>query len=299
MKRLNYHHLYYFWRIAVVGKLTDVATELHISQSALSAQLKQFEDQVGLRLFTRQNRQLILTEEGKKVLDYAEDIFSTGNELEHWIKHGLESNQQRLSIGIMNNLSRNFIDTFIAPLLTMTSVSVSLETRGLDNLIKGLTEHTFDLALTNCVIASFDSHKLWQTQMVGQQPIAIVGPRRNAKKQHNTFPSAYDNQRWILPGKQTEIRSAFESWCAIHHYRADVQAETNDMAMLRLLARDSGAIAVLPPIVVKDEIAEGLLEVYEHIPNAFENFYAISANKKRVPALLNQLLQANMLLKHI
>lgn len=295
MKRINYHHLYYFWRIAVVGKLTDVAVELHISQSALSAQIKQLEEQIGSPLFIRQNRQLTLTDAGKKVLQYAQEIFTIGGELEHLIQKGIAPDTQHIAIGVLNNLSRNFVDDFISPLLKEPSITFRLDTRGLADLLKGLANHEFDLVLTNTTIASLDtdnlSHTLWQTQLVKQQPVAIVGPA--GQKPNDVFLNSYHDKMWVLPGRKTEIRSAFESWCAIQQFQPKIKAEADDMAMLRLLARDSGAVAVLPPVVVKDEITQGILEVYQPVPNTFENFYAISAKKKYTPSVIAQLLKAS------
>lgn len=292
MSRLNYRHLYYFWRVAVVGKLTEVADELHIAQSALSAQIKQLEDQIGLPLFHRQNRKLTLTDEGKKVLRYADEIFTVGNELEKLIKRGVPTETQHLSIGVLNNLSRNFIEGFVSPMLSMPQVSFSLEVRGLENLLKGLSNQDFDVILTNRTIASLDEQKLWKTQLVARQPIAVVGPA--TQKSKDRFPKGFEGSQWILPGPKTEIRSAFEAWCAVSNYQPDIKAEAGDMAMLRLLARDSGALAVLPPVVVKDEIALGTLEVYELIPNAFENFYAIANNKKYENSLISGLVKSGL-----
>ena len=82
MNRLNYHHLYYFWQVAKGGNLTETAQRLHISQSALSAQIKQLEHSMQVQLFSRQGRKLVLTDSGYQTLKYAEDIFSRGAELE-------------------------------------------------------------------------------------------------------------------------------------------------------------------------------------------------------------------------
>ncbi|MFC6440299.1 LysR family transcriptional regulator [Pseudobowmanella zhangzhouensis] len=92
MPRMNYHHLYYFWRVASAGNLTQVAKEIHLSQSALSAQLKQFQHNLDMELFEREGRKLVLTAEGRKVLEYAEDIFfpwgTTGTGGKKWLCTG-------------------------------------------------------------------------------------------------------------------------------------------------------------------------------------------------------------------
>ncbi|QIR15568.1 LysR family transcriptional regulator [Shewanella aestuarii] len=292
MSRLNYHHLYYFWRIAVVGNLTQVAKDLHISQSALSAQLKQFEHNMNVELFERKGRRLNLTVHGNRVLAYADDIFSKGEELESFLRNGCINEKQHLSIGVLTTLSRNFIESFISPLLANPQVSFTLTAQGISHLLNGLANHEFDLVLTNQAVNSVQSDPLWQSQQVSRQPLAIIGPKE--KMINQVFPHGYQNLRWVLPSKNTEIRAAFDELCATYQYQADVQAEADDMAMLRLLARDSGALAVLPAVVVKDEIEQGVLEVYQHLPDVYEYFYAITAQRKFVPQVLIDLLEQHI-----
>jgi LysR family transcriptional regulator, transcriptional activator of nhaA len=291
VSRINYHHLYYFWRVAVVGNLTQVARDLHISQSALSAQIKQLEHNMNVTLFERVGRGLVLNDTGKRVMAYADDIFSTGEELESFLKKGLVSQTQHISIGVLTTLSRNFVESFISPLLANPQVSFSLTTRGMSNLLVGLSNHEFDLVLTNRPVSLDSQDAQWQTTLVSRQPLAIVGPK--GKKITSHFPLGYENVRWVLPGKSTEIRAAFDLLCASWQYRPDIQAEADDMAMLRLLARDSGALAVLPPVVVKDEIEQGILADYQHLADAYEHFYAITAQRKFMPDVLVALLKSH------
>ncbi len=291
MQRLNYHHLYYFWRVALAGKLTEAAQDLRVSQSALSLQIRQLEVDLGDDLFARKGRNLILTEFGNKVLAYAQDIFAKGEELESMLRKGFKTHTEHLSIGVAANLSRNFVEGFIAPLLKIPNASFTLSTRSLSQLLSGLESHELDLALTNTAIHSDSSQSHWQSHLVGRQRLAIVGPHSSLID--SPFPLGYENTRWILPSKKTELRSAFDAYCARFPFYPEVQAEADDMAMLRLLARDSGSLAVLPPVVVKDEIEQKLLAEYQTLPNSFEHFYAITIERKFVKPLLLELLRKN------
>ncbi|MBM6550971.1 LysR family transcriptional regulator [Marinomonas ostreistagni] len=292
MARLNYHHLYYFWRVASIGHLTQAAEQLHVSQSALSSQIKQLENKIGQTLFEREGRRLVLTDVGKKVQLYAQDIFATGEELEQFLKSG-NTQHHHLNIGFETHLSRNFIEAFIAPLLDDASVSFSLYARNISDLMAGLSSHELDIALTNRALANDVQGVMWQNQLVARQSVAIVGP--SGAKPKTKFPEGYADKKWILPGHNMGIRSLFESFCTTHQYRADVKTEVDDMAMMRLLARDSGYLSVLPPVVVKDEIEMGRLEVYQELPQAYEHFYAISQPRKFVPEVLLHLLKQQQL----
>lgn len=288
MSRLNYHHLHYFWRVATLGNLTEAARQLHVSQSALSAQIRALEESMDTQLFERSGRRLRLTATGQRVLGYANDIFSRGEELESLLRHGIEPEYQQLRIGVLSTMSRNFIEGFIAPLINQPKVRFSLHARGMDNLLNGLATHQFDLILTNSNVAAEGQETLWQSQLLARQPLAVVGPPE--QKPEAEFPQGYEGRRWVLPASGTELRSAFDGFCSRWNYEPDVQAEADDMAMLRLLARDTGALTVLPTVVVKDEIAQGTLLEFMTLPNVFESFYAVTVKRQFVSPVLTGLL---------
>lgn len=293
MSRLNYHHLYYFWRVATDGNLTRVAQALHVSQSALSAQIRQLENTMDVTLFDRRGRGLVLTEAGQRVLAYAQDIFAKGEELEALLRQGVAPRVQGIRIGVLSTMSRNFVKALVAPLLQNAAVRLSLHSADLGSLLDGLAKHRVDLVLSNVNVVSdtgLDAprQQLWQSQLLARQPVSIVGPAHG--KPEKGFPKGYREQAWILPGRSSDIRTAFDGFCALWNLEPVVRAEADDMAMMRLLARDSGALSVLPPVVVRDEIQQGILVEYLELPNVFESFYAITVKRQFMPQALAELL---------
>lgn len=293
MGRLNYHHLYYFWQVATVGNLTQVAKNLHISQSALSSQIRHLEDAMDVKLFERRGRALVLTEIGQRTLAYAQDIFTRGQELEALLRQGVQPEVQALRIGVLSTMSRNFIEAFITPLLSNRQIKFSLHTKGLTNLLTGLGKHQFDVVLSNASVSRSEDmnspdEPLWQSQLLARQQVSIVGPP-DLMPQSN-FPDGYRDFAWVLPANPSEIRTAFDGFCARWLLEPHVQAESDDMAMLRLLARDTGALAVLPRVVVRDEIQQGSLVEYMAIPNLYESFYAITIKRRFSPPAITELL---------
>ena len=285
--RLNYRHLYYFWRVATEGNLTAVAKKLHVSQSALSSQIRQLEESTETQLFDRSGRRMTLTDAGQRVLGYANDIFAKGEELESMLRHGMEPEAQMLRIGMLSTLSRNFIDHLVTPLLIDRKIRFTLHANTLDGLLDGLARHQLDVALTNGDVRGSDE-QLWQSQLLASQPVSIVGPPE--LRPETTFPHGYEGKYWVLPSRDSEVRRAFDGLCTLWQYAPDVQAEADDMAMLRLLARDGDALAVLPTVVVRDEIRRGQLVEYMTLPNVFEYFYAITIRRSYVPTALQTLL---------
>jgi LysR family transcriptional activator of nhaA len=278
MKNLNFRHLLYFWRVAKVGHLTRAASQLRVSQSALSAQIRQLEGYLGRPLFDRTGRSLVLTEFGTTVLDYADGIFGLGQELMANVRGGEGQRIQQLRVGAVATLSRNFLENLIRPMLNRPTVRLSLESGSLEELLGRLQVHNLDVVLSNRPIVA-EAGKPWRCVRIDRQSVCLVGPRQPRGSRFK-FPADATGARFVVPGPSSDIRSQFDVWCEKHALRIDIAAEVDDMAMLRLLARDSGAITVLPEVVVQDELRDGRLQRYCAVPGVFENFYAITAVRR-------------------
>ncbi|MCH8856238.1 MAG: LysR family transcriptional regulator, partial [Proteobacteria bacterium] len=148
LDQLNFHHLFYFWRVAKLGHLTRAAEELHTSQSAVSAQIRQLEQRIGEELFSREGRRLVLTDSGHLVLAYADNIFGLGQEMLGRLQ-GRSAGVTRLRVGSVATLSRNYQENWIRPLLADSTVVLTLESGLLEGLISRLVQHQLDVVLSN------------------------------------------------------------------------------------------------------------------------------------------------------
>lgn len=289
MARLNFHHLHYFWAVAREGHLTRAASQLNVSQSALSAQIKQLEEQLGRPLFTRQGRTLQLTEAGRVALAYADTIFAAGNELVATLRDGQRLERQMLRIGAVATLSRNFQENFLKPLLQRADVELVLHSGSLPELLARLSVHTLDLVLSNRPVQADVDHP-WRCRRVARQPVSLVGRPRPAGQTFR-YPQELAEVPLLLPGRDNDIRAGFDLLCEQAGLRCRVMAEVDDMAMMRLLARDTNGVALLPAVVVRDELLSGALQEYAVVPHLFESFYAITVQRHFEPPLLKALLQ--------
>ena len=277
MRDLNFHHLYYFWMVAKEGHLTRVAKQLHVSQSALSSQIRQLQDQLGHELFTREGRVLKLTEIGHVVLEYAESIFNLGSELLSLTESGDFLQLRRLRVGSVATLSRNFQENFLRPIISEPEIRLEIRSATLEELLELLRMHKLDVILSNRAVVS-DSSATLQCQKIAEQRVCIVGPPGAAARKFQ-FPQDLASARLLLPGPSSEIRSQVDLLMGQLGVKVDVGAEVDDMAMLRLLARDSGALALVPEVVVQDELHSGTLETYWVLEDIVEHFYAITAER--------------------
>jgi len=285
VNQLNYHHLHYFWAVAKDGQLTRTAQRLHVSQSALSSQIRHLEEQLGQELFVRQGRTLVLTEAGTIALAYADEIFAAGGELWATLKDGRERDQV-LRVGAVATLSRNFQELFVKPLLSDSGVRLRLSSGTLHELLGRLAEHELDLILSNRPVQQESEHA-FRCRRIAQQKVSLVG-RQRERPFH--FPQDLASVALLLPGPHSEIRTAFDTLCDKHDLAPQVLAEVDDMAMLRLLARDTNAVALLPSVVVRDELQSGRLQEYCVVPGLLETFYAITVLRQYPHPLLKLLL---------
>ena len=287
MTDLNYNHLRYFWAVAHDGHLTRTAERLNVSQSALSVQIRKLEDRLGHPLFERRGRQLLLTEAGRIVLDHADAIFATGEELLSTLRR-TGAARQAIRIGALATLSRNFQIDFLRPLLGRGDVEVILRSGSYAELLGGLEGHVLDIVLTNQPPPS-DTLSPFVTHRISEQGVSLVG-RADQVTGAAALADRLRERPLILPTLGTSVRTSFEALTERLGLRPQIAAEVDDMAMMRLLAREGVGFAVLPPIVVKDELAAGLLVELDRLPGITEQFLAITIKRRFPNALIAPLL---------
>lgn len=284
MRDLNFNHLRYFWAVAHEGSLTRAAERMNLSQSALSVQIQKLEHQIGHPLFERVGRRLELTEAGQIALDYADTVFEAGKELMSTLQGRPVANRQVLRVGALTTLSRNFQLEFLRPLVGRADVELIVRSGTMRDLLTQLEAHSIDVVLANSA-APRDVRSSLRNHLLNQQPVSLVGrPRSNTSTFR--FPDDLRLEPVLLPSLDSDIRVAFDRVLDLAGIRPIVLAEVDDMAMLRLLAREREGVTLVPPIVVRDELESGVLVEYCRIPEVTESFYAI-VQKRRFP---NQLL---------
>ena len=288
MKNLNFNHLRYFWAVAHEGSLTRAAERLNLSQSALSVQIQKLEHQIAHPLFERVGKRLVLTEAGQIALDYADTIFQAGDELMSTLDGRPLANRQVLRVGALTTLSRNFQLEFLHPLVGRTDVELIVRSGTIRDLLAQLEAHAIDVVLSNSA-APRDAHAPFRNHLLNEQPVSLVGRPRPGQAPFR-FPEDLRSVPILLPSLDSDIRIAFDRLLELAGIRPIILAEVDDMAMLRLLAREREGVTLVPPIVVRDELESGTLVEYCRIPQLSESFYAIILNRRFPNQLLAELL---------
>jgi len=281
---LNFHHLQYFWEVAREGHLTRAARRLRVAPSALSSQIRLLEEQVGVALFARVGRRLVLTEAGEMAFAYAASIFDAGAELVATLRDGRRPDDP-MRVGAVATLSRNFQRSFLRPLLQGSRARLVLRSGSLDGLLAELRAHALDVVLSNQPPVA-DAATGVRTRLLARQPVSIVC---SVAQPALRWPGQLAGARMVVPGHASALRAAFDALCHQHGVAIDVVAEIDDMATMRLIARDTDAFVLVPSIVVRDELAQGVLHEVCVVEPLAESFYASTLDRRFPHPLLGAL----------
>ncbi len=286
---LNFKHLRYFWAVAHSGNLTRAAKKLHVSQSALSVQIRNLEGWLGQDLFDRQGKSLVLTEAGKIALNHADTIFGVGDELVSTLRDRDNPTTQVLRVGALATLSRNFQMKFMQPILAMNDALVVVRSEGQQQLLAKLEAQELDVVLTNLEPAR-DSARAWLIHTIDEQPVSLIGHPGRVEAGAK-LADILSSHPVVVPTIENGIRMGFDTVCDRLGVQPEIHAEVDDMALLRLMVRADVGLGVVPPIVVRDELKAGLLAEIATLPEITEKFHAITMARRFPNALLPKVLR--------
>jgi len=269
-----------------MGNLTRAAERMNLSQSALSAQIRQLEARLGHDLFERKGRRLVLTEAGRIALDHADRIFGAGEELLAALNQTAQA-RPPLRVGALSTLSRNFQLGFLRPVLG-GETEIVLRSGGAPMLLDMLQALALDVVLTT-EPPPRDTYVGLIAHRIAEQPVGVYGAP--ARMHHATLAELLEKEPLILP-TDSSIRTGVDSLIARLGISPRIAADVDDMAMVRLLARGDVGLAIAPAVVLADEIAAGLLQPAPFSLDIAETFFAVTARRSFPHPVLASLLPA-------
>lgn len=280
MRHLNYNHLLYFWTVAREGSISKAKDILHITPQTISGQLKLLEESIGESLFHRAGRGLALTETGKTVYLYADEIFSVGLELSQRIHNNSIASPTELRVGIVNSIPKLIAYKTLAPTLTLKeSFKIICNEAGLESLLGNLSIHRLDLILSDKPIPSGLNVKAYNHRL-GNSEISFFASKKIAKKYGKNFPHSLHQAPMLLPKQDNEVRKNLDIWFQQNDIVPNIIAEFEDSALLK--AFGEAGVGVFP---APDVIAERIEHMYHSkrigtIEEIKETYYAISPERK-------------------
>ncbi|MEY3459720.1 MAG: Transcriptional activator protein NhaR, partial [Planctomycetota bacterium] len=256
------------------------AAKLHLSQPTISGQLRQLEKSIGSKLYERDGRELRLTEVGQLVLNYAEEIFSAGQELMERLKGAQTEGIISFTVGIPDFLPKQVAFRLIEPVFRMPQkVQLICNEGKLSDLLADLAIHKADLVFSDSPAGSQVSVKAYNHSL-GECGVTWVGIPAFADRLRDQYPGSLDGQPLLLPAHNTVLRRSVEEWFERQSFTPNIVAEIEDSALLKLLATEGIGIAPVAASVLEDlEVRYGLFPI-GNLDGAVMQFYAISAERK-------------------
>jgi LysR family transcriptional activator of nhaA len=278
MAWLNYHHLYYFWITAREGSISSASMKLNIGEPTISTQIKNLEEFLNQSLFYRKNRGLHLTEAGKVVLDYANQIFTLGNELMEVIKDKTISKRTHFQLGALDSVPKSLVQALIHSAQKICPCSIAvLEGEG-DYLFRELEAHRIDLVISNFPPSIGDTKQNF-SRLLSKIPITVFSTKKFQSLKRN-FPKSLQDQPFIMPSLHSKLRHDLNHFFQINKITIDVIIETQDTSIQKLLGSEGMGLVPLPDFAGKELIKEGKLIKIGKLNGVTEDFWLISSPRK-------------------
>jgi LysR family transcriptional activator of nhaA len=277
---VNYHHLLYFWVVAREGGLMPAGKLLRLSHPTLSGQIHTLEDHLGEKLFTKVGRKLALTDVGKIVYRYAEEIFTLGQEMLDTVKGRSAGQTMRLDVGIVDVVPKLVVRRLLEPALSGPSpVRLVCYENDYDKLLADLSLHTLDVVLSDAPVPSGSSVRAFN-HLLGETGVSFFATKDLAATLGHGFPASLDGAPMLLPLEGSTLRRNLNQWLDRHEIAPRVVAEFEDSALLKVLGGDGLGVFTAPTVVEKEVCKQYGVTVIGRATDLKERFYAISVERR-------------------
>lgn len=280
MEWLNYHHLLYFWTVVREGGVSRAAEKLRLAQPTVSAQVKLLEDTLGQTLFDRQGRRLVLTDTGRVVYRYADEIFGIGRELLETLKGRAPGRPLHLTVGVANAVPKLIVHRLLMPALNGEE-DVRLECREdrTETLLAELATHELDVVISDVPPPPHIRVKVF-SHLLGESGTTFFAAGPLAGKLRRRFPQSLNEQPLLLPAPSTALRRALDQWFETEDLHPRVVGQFDDSALMKAFGQAGMAAFPAPSVIEPEIIRQYKVQVVGRVPTIYERYYAISAERR-------------------
>lgn len=280
MEWLNYHHLLYFWTVAKRGSIARACEDLRLAQPTISGQLRALEDSLGEKLFVRQGRRLVLTEAGKVVYRYAEEIFTLGSELTDVLKGRPRNRPMRLIVGISDLIPKLIAYRVLQPALSLKGgVHIECYEDTPEKLLVRLSAHELDLVLTDAPAHAAVRVRVFN-HLLGSSRVALFASPPLANFYRKRFPKSLTGAPFLLPMKNSALRQILDDWFEGHEIQPRIIGEFQDTALLTVFGQAGAGIFGLPTAIEGEVRARYRVSKLGELDGRGAEYYAISAERR-------------------
>jgi LysR family transcriptional regulator, transcriptional activator of nhaA len=277
---LNYHHLLYFWVVAREGGLVAAGKVLRLSHPTLSAQIRALEARLGEKLFMKVGRKLALTETGRVVFRYADEIFSLGREMLDTVAGRGSGQHLRLDVGIADAVPKLVVRRLLQPALNLsTPVRLVCHEQPYDKLLANLAVHDLDIVISDAPLPAGSNVRAF-SHVLGETGISFFGTRALARSRKRDFPASLNGAPILLPIETHTLRRSINQWLERHDLKPQIMAEFEDSALMKAFGADGTGFFPAPTIIEQEVMAQYGVVLLGRADGVRERYYAISAERR-------------------
>jgi len=287
MANLNFKHLRYFWMVARSGSIARASQQLHVTPQSISGQLRELEESIGVELFRRVGRGLEPTDAGRRILGYAEQIFSLGDELLHVARDVGAKRNEPFVIGIADSVPKMVAYRLVEPALRLAEpVRLVCREGRLTPLLADLAVHRLDLVIADRALPA-NLNVRGYSHFLGESSLAVLGAPELVRRLGKDFPALLDGAPFLMPGEDTAIRARLERWFEAGLLQPMVVGEFDDGALLKAFGQAGAGLFAVPGAIAEQVCAlYGVREV-GRIDSVVEQLYAITTERRLThPAII-------------
>ena len=280
MEWLNYHHLLYFWSVAKHGTVAKACAELRLAQPTISAQIRVLEDTLGEKLFVRSGRYLVLTEMGRVVFKYADDIFSLGQDLLNTVKGRGSGRPMRLAVGIADAVPK-----LLASQLLKSVFSVAGATRivcwedKIDRLLADLAIHGLDLVIADTPAPPNIKVQAYN-HLMGESGVTLFAPAKLAARYRRNFPRSLESAPMLLPTTNAMLRRLLDDWFVRKDIHPNIVGEFEDSATLKAFGQEGHGLFPGSSVMEKEICRQYQVQVVSRVNSVKQRFFAITVERR-------------------
>lgn len=287
MEWLNYHHLLYFWVVAREGSVAKACRQLHLAQPTISGQIRALEKSLKSALFERSGRNLVLTETGRTVYRYADEIFSLGRELQDTLKSRPTGRAVSFVVGVADALPKLMVHRLLEPALHLPEeVHVTCFDGEPDRLMAQLALHELDLVLSDVPANPRLGFRAFN-HLLGECGVTFFGTEELVQKYRRGFPGSLDGAPFLMPSGNAALRRSLDQWFDSLGIRPRIRGEFADSALLKAFGQFGDGLFAVHSTVEADVKRMYRVAVVGREESLRERFYAVSVEKRlKHPAVL-------------
>lgn len=281
MEWLNYHHLLYFWTVVREGGVSRAAEKLSLAQPTVSAQIKLLENVVGEQLFERQGRRLVLTDVGRLVYRYADEIFVIGRELLETLKGRPASGRPLpLTVGVANAVPKLIVLRLLQPAMSgEPAIRLTCREDSTETLLGELATHSLDVLIADEPAPPHVRVKVF-SHLLGESDTSFFAVPHVAAKLKRRFPRSLNDAVLLLPTPQTALRRALDQWFDSEDLHPTIAGEFDDSALMKAYGQATAAVFPAPSAIEGEVVRQFNVRVIGRSKSVRERYFAISAERR-------------------